>query len=272
MNEQKHAINRVRHDLKLRELTVRRLTRLTPQMLRVTLGGEALRGFSSAAADDHCKVFFPAPGASRPVLPQGPPGSHASREADGPTPIARDYTPRRYDAAKLELDLDFVLHGEGPAASWASQAEVGQTLGVGGPRGSFVVSDDFDWYLLVGDETALPAIGRRLEELRAAARVICLIEVQDEREQLSLTSPATLSVHWLHRGSEGPGGAQQLLEALRRLKLPPGDGYAWIACESHVARILREHLSVERCLNKPWIKAAGYWKRGAIATHENIND
>ena len=84
----------------------------------------------------------------------------------------RDYTPRRYDAGRNELVIDFALHDAGPATDWAAQAEPGQQLAVGGPRGSFVVPDDFDWYLFIGDETALPAIGRRLEELRAGARAI----------------------------------------------------------------------------------------------------
>jgi NADPH-dependent ferric siderophore reductase len=263
MSEQKHSITRVRHELKRRELEVRRVQALTAQMRRVTLGGEALDGFSSAAADDHCKLFFPQPGA--------PPPLPVPEPAGGPAPNARDYTPRRYDAASLELDFDFVLHGDGPAASWAAQARPGQTLVVGGPRGSFVVADDFDWYLLIGDETALPAIGRRLEELRSDTRVLAVIEVESDSEQLPLQSRAALSLQWLHRGAEAPGGAQRLLAAVQRLVLPAGDGYVWIACESQVARVLREHL-IERGQNRAWIKAAGYWRRGAAATHDNHND
>lgn len=268
-HDQPHSTNRVRHELRLRELEVRRLQHLTPQMLRVTLAGEQLRGFHSAAPDDHVKVFFPEPGQDRAVLPSGPPGS---AEAVGRKPIARDYTPRRYDPIALELDLDFVLHGEGPAASWAATARVGQHLGIGGPRGSFIVTDDFDWYLLMGDETALPAIGRRLDELRSDTRVTAMIEVQNEKEQQPLTSKAALTVRWLHRGIQAADTSALLLEAVRALQLPAGDGYVWIACESHLARALREHLVNERGVNKAWIKAAGYWKFGAVATHESHND
>jgi len=251
MTQNRHSVERVRHELKRRELIVRRVRRLTPQMLRVTLAGEALQGFVSAAPDDHVKVFFP---------------------GSGGEPAARDYTPRRYDAQSLELDLDFVLHGDGPAAQWAASAQPGQRLVIGGPRGSFVVSDDFDWYLLLGDETALPAIGRRLEELRAATRVQVIIEVADAAEQQPLHSRARLEVTWLHRGAGEPGQAEPLVGALSALSLPPGEGYAWIAGESQVARALREHLVHQRGLSKSWVKAAGYWKRGAVATHETHND
>jgi NADPH-dependent ferric siderophore reductase len=252
MSEGKHTIERVRHEIRRRELEVRRVRHLTPQMLRVTLGGEAMQGFVSAAPDDHVKVFFPA---------------HAAQQ-----PIARDYTPRRINLRELELELDFVLHGDGPAAQWAASARPGQMLSIGGPRGSFVVADDFDWYLLVGDETALPAIGRRLEELRENTRVLAIVEVTDAAEQQALDSRAALELSWLHRGHAPAGEAAALLTAVRSLSLPPGDGYAWIAGESHMARALREHLVNERGLAKAWVKAAGYWKRGAVATHETHND
>jgi NADPH-dependent ferric siderophore reductase len=265
----RHSVVRVRHEVRLRELAVRRVDHVTPQMLRVTLGGEALQGFISAAPDDHVKVFFPAPGSARPVLPTGPPGSAS---AAGPQPIARDYTPRRIDLQARELEIDFVLHGDGPAAQWAAQARVGQSLAIGGPRGSFVVSDDFDWYLLVGDETALPAIGRRLDELRADTQAQVIVEVADAAEQQSLQTRAALNVSWLHRDGASPGGVEPLLAAVRALTLPPGDGYVWIAGESHVAKALREHLLAERGLPKAWIKAAGYWKHDAVATHETHND
>src|SRR6267154_2105606 len=122
------SVQRVRHEARTRLLTVKRVTHITPRMVRVTLTGD-LAGFKSAAADDHVKLFFPAPGSTHPILPNGPAGSHAV--AEGSMPIARDYTPRRYDAATNELDIEFVLHNEGPATRWATQVQPGQTLGIG---------------------------------------------------------------------------------------------------------------------------------------------
>lgn len=263
------TVQRVRHEPKLRLLEVARVVRLTPKMTRVTLTGADLPGFYSAAHDDHVKVFFPPPGKEQPILPSGPPGAPVSDEAL--RPIARDYTPRRYDAAANELDIDFVLHGEGPAATWVEQVKPGQKLGVGGPRGSFVVSA-FDCYWLIGDEAALPAIGRRLEELPADAKAIVIAEVDNPAEQQDLRSKAQTHITWVHRQGSEPGTADLLLNALSKQAAPAGDGYTWIACESNVARRLRQYLVSERGFNKEWVKAAGYWKHGAVATHEKHED
>lgn len=262
---------RVRHETKTRLLQVREVSRITPRMVRIVVGGEALAGFVSAAHDDHVKLFFPHPGEDKPVLPTPSPNGPVFPEG-AVRPPARDYTPRRYDAAANTLTIDFVLHGDGPAASWVEQARPGSYLGVGGPRGSFIVPDDFDWYLFAGDETALPAIGRRLEELPAGARVIVVVEVADAAEEQCFTTCAHLETHWLHRDGAAPGDGSRLLKAVSGLSLPSGDGYAWVAAEAATARALRRHLVDERGLRKDRVKAAAYWKQGAAAVHETYDD
>lgn len=263
------TVERVRHPLKMRLLQVVRTTQVSPQLLRVTLGGADLQDFVSASFDDHVKVFFPAAGDDKPVLPQVTADGIAFPEGQ-PRPAARDYTPRRYDAAKQELDLEFVLHGDGPASTWAAQARPGQYLGVGGPRGSFVVPTGFDWHLLVGDDTALPAIARRLEELGADTHAIVVVEVGDAAAQIPLPSAATVDLHWLHRG-DAPEGS--LLEgALRKLALPRGEGYVWAAGEGAAMKAVRQYLVTERGIDKKRIRASAYWKRGASAVHETLDD
>lgn len=266
----KHAINRVRHEPRRRLLSVQNVERLTPKMIRITLGGD-LAGFNSAAYDDHVKVFFPLPGRSAPTLPEpGPDGKPPEGVERSP---GRDYTPRRYDAQRNELIIDFALHDAGPATSWAAQAAPGQQLAVGGPRGSFVVPDDFDWYLFIGDETALPAIGRRLEELRAGTQAFVVATVTGAEEQQAFTSRATVQTTWVHRPLTRAEDPAPLLDAVRALTLPKtGDGYAWAAGESQTAKLLRRHLIDERGFDKAWVKAAGYWKRGAVSIHETHND
>ncbi len=263
------SVQRFRQEGRRRLLTVKRVTSVTPRMVCVTLTGD-LEGFNSPAHDDHVKLFFPAPGSIDPILPAGPKGSPEA--AAGPTPIMRDYTPRRYDAAANELDIEFVLHNDGPATTWAAQVQPGHTLGVGGPRGSSVLQGDFDWYVLVADESGLPALARRLEELPAGARAFVIAEVEDSSEEQRFTSNATVTVTWVHRQGREAGTPELLLPALRNLSVPAGVGYTWIACESNVARALRNHLTGERGFDKQWLKAAGYWKHGAVASHERHDD
>ncbi len=262
-----HRTLRVRHQTRVRRLSVIRAETLTPHMRRVVLGGEALEGFVSAAADDHVKLFLPAPGQDEPVLPTlGPNGPVFS---DGAIrPIARDYTVRFFDPAKNELTIDFLLHGDGPAASWAARARLGQVVGIGGPRGSLLAPGDYDCYLLAGDQSALPAIGRRLEELPTGTRAIVIVEIADEAEQRYLPSAASLSITWLSRR----GGAEPMLGALRDLDWPPGDVHAWMAGELGVIGLLREHLITRRGIGRDHIRASGYWKHGAVASHGRIED
>jgi NADPH-dependent ferric siderophore reductase len=273
-NPTERAVTRVRHTLKRRALTVKQVTRVTPHLLRVTLAGDDLDDFVSASFDDHVKVFFPAPGDADAPLPElGPNGLVLPEGA--PKPIMRDFTPRRYDRAARELDLEFVLHHPGPASQWAAQAAVGQSLAIGGPRGSFVIPTDFDWHLLLGDDTALPAIARRLEELPAGTRAAVLVEVVDASAQIEFATQAEVYVIWRYRdsaaASQGAAGAQ-LVEALRELPLPQGDGYVWAAGEAAAMRAVRQHLCDERGVHKSRIRASAYWKRGAEGVHESLDD
>lgn len=267
------TVQRVRHPLKMRLLKVLRTRKVSPQLLRVTLGGEDLADFVSGSFDDHVKVFFPEPGADKPVLPQvGPDGIKFPE--DQPRPQARDYTPRHYDNAARELDIEFVLHGDGPASTWAAQAQPGQTIGVGGPRGSFVIPREFDWHLLIGDDTALPAIARRIEELGPDARVIVVVEVADESARIAFATGPRAEVHWIHRDEHGADTAEgsQLTPTLRWLSLPEGEGYVWAAGEAAAMREVRQYLVNERGIHKTRIRASAYWKRGNAAVHETIDD
>lgn len=255
-SEATRAPRRVRHEPRRRQLGVVGVERISAHMVRVTLGGD-LDGFTSLGFDDHVKLFFP----------------DGSVGADGePQSAARDYTPRRYDPIAGVLEIDFALHDAGPATRWAEQARPGQSLRLGGPRGSFIIPTDFDWHLLIGDETALPAIGRRLAELPAGARAVVLAEVDGPADHLAFTSVADVSVDWVHRNGAPPGATTLLTDTLATLRLPAGDYYAWVACESLTAKALRARLIADHGANPNWIRAAGYWRRGAAAVHDTHNE
>lgn len=244
------VIHRVTHEIKRRRLDVLRVVDITPRMRRITLGGPELEGFVSLGSDDHIKLMFPQNAAEQAAL-QSP---TFSIKGDGPQPAMRDYTPRRFDLSLGELDIDFVLHGDGPASTWAEQAQVGQHLYIGGPRGSMIVPDIFDSYLLIGDETALPAIARRLEELPAGRKVLAVIEIADAAEQQALHSAAELEVIWVLRGQV------DLLDTVRTLTLPSGALYTFVAMETKLSRQVRRVLLDTHKVDEAFLKAVGYWR------------
>ncbi len=260
-------VRRVRHEPRYRMLEVQAVHDLTPRMRRVVLGGPELAGFVSLGAGDHVKVFFPAEGQDLPALPTLDEAGRPVPPADG-VMIRRDFTPRSHDRERGELALDFFLHGHGPASSWAATAAPGQRLGVGGPRGSKIVSRDLDWYLVGGDETALPAIGRWLEDLAGAARVIALVEVGDASDEMALPDVGPGRLQWLHRAGAGAGATTLLADAVRSLELPDGDGFAWFGGEATSLREVRRHLREDRGMDVSRIDVSGYWKRG-VAEHDH---
>ncbi|KPA93275.1 MULTISPECIES: siderophore-interacting protein [Pseudomonas] len=253
MNEvNRQGIHRVMHEIRRRRLQVLRVRDLTPRMRRITLGGPELAGFISLGTDDHVKLFFPQTAAEQAALETLVIGA----KDNGPLPAMRDYTPRRYDLERGELDIDFVLHGDGPASTWAEQATPGQFLHIGGPRGSLVVPDIFDSYLLIGDETALPAIARRLEGLAANRRALVVVEVENAAEQQPLHSQAQVEVIWVRRDAPGQG----LLQTVEQLTPPSGSLYAWVATEAGLSRKVRRVLLDIHGLDEAFVKAAGYWR------------
>lgn len=269
MTDNSLAVQKVQHPLKARMLQVRRVTQLTPAMLRITLAGDDLQGFISASFDDHVKVFVPSATGEMPVLPTiGPKGPVFAD--DVPRPVARDYTPRRYDPVAQELDIDFVLHHQGPATDWATQARAGDYLGIAGPRGSFVIPREFEWHLLLGDETAIPAIGRRLEELPAGTQAIVLIKVRSADAKVEFDTACTLTISWVIDDAHSGTDTNAFELAVRGLTLPAGEGYVWAAGEYTDIKQIRQYLVDERGVDKTRVRAASYWRKAAEATHVNF--
>jgi NADPH-dependent ferric siderophore reductase len=235
------TIERVRHDLKLREVTVARINRVSPGFASITFQGEALADFTSLSFDDHVKFMF----------------SDANGEQ-----VRRDYTPRRIDTGAREIDIEFALHGHGGAAEWARNATIGQRAIIGGPRGSMILPLAMDWHLLIGDDSALPAVTRRLEELPAAARVdaVLLVGAADRR---AFATRADARIHWVDSDDA-------LLQVLKNLPLQPGAGLAWGGGEAALMTRVRQVL-VETGMPRQAAKISAYWKRGVADHHERLD-
>lgn len=241
-NEPQRRVERLRYELRRRELAVARVERIGASFAALTFAGEALEGFQSGSFDDHVKVLLPT----------------ASGELAG-----RDYTPRSFDAQRRELTIEFLLHGEGLASEWARQAVPGSRAVIGGPRGSMVIPIDYDWHLLAGDASALPAIHRRLEELPAGARASVLVQLDDPADARAFATQAEVDVRWLASSAE-------LVDRVAALALPPGEGFVWCAGEAAVMARLRDAILHDKGHPHQAARIAAYWKRGASAHHENL--
>ncbi|MEJ3655939.1 siderophore-interacting protein [Actinomycetes bacterium KLBMP 9759] len=239
-----------------RLLQVRRSARITPRMIRVTLGGDELAGFGGEGPDRRIKMFFPAPGQERPAVPRATSGGPLWPAGEA-RPAIRTYTVRRFDAAAGELDVDFVLHeGHGPAAAWARDAQPGSWVGVSEPGGRYEPDPEAAYHLVIGDETALPAVATVLEALPPGVAAFAFLEVADAGEEQEL--PGAAAVRWVHRGDAEAGAP--LTAAVRAAELPDGQGQAWLSGESTCVKDLRKHLLDERGFGRRAVYATGYWR------------
>jgi NADPH-dependent ferric siderophore reductase len=239
-------------------LTVAAVTQVTPSVRRVLLSGTEA---AVAAAGPTVNVLVPRVGDSAPRWP------HVARDGrivwpDGAHGVSlRSYTARRQDPAVGEVEMDFVLHGDGPAAAWAGAAEAGALLGVAG--GGALGDRPAGWLLLAGDETALPAISRILAAAPATTTGVVFVEVAGPDEEQPLPAPSGMTVRWLHRGGTPPGESTLLADAVAGLDRPTGDDlFAWVAAESAAVRTARADLRGRWGLGRAQHHAIGYWRRG----------
>ena len=267
------ARQRLRHEFAIRHVTVRRVSRIVPSIVRVTLVGKDLDGFVSAGPADHVKVFFPDQQSGMLVVPSVTP--EGIRPPENGTPIARDYTPLAFrpavDGNPAELDIDFVLHGdEGPASAWAARATPGDVVAIGGPRGSQLAPEDIGRLVLVADETALPAASRWLEGVDPSVPVTALFDVADDSVSAYLPAAGRVDARWLSRANEAggqgeAGGASRVEAALRALGPIGADTFLFLAGEAGALIPLRHYLRRELGLPAEQVVASGYWKRGVVA-------
>ncbi|MEV0431077.1 siderophore-interacting protein [Micromonospora sp. NPDC050495] len=240
--------------------TVVRTERPTPHLIRLVLGGEELAGLPVGAYTDHyLKFVFPPAGVSYPH-----PTDLATIKREFPAeqwPRLRAYTVRAWDAAAGELTVDVVYHGdEGLAGPWAAGLRPGDRVLFVGPGGAYAPDPAADWHLLVGDESALPAIAAALERLPAGAPARVFVEVDGAADELPLASPGAVELRWLHRAGRPVG--QALVAAVRALDFPPGAVHAFVHGEASVVKELRRLLRIERGVPREALSISGYWRRG----------
>lgn len=241
-------------------MEVLRSERIAPSLVRVWIGGP---GFGTFVANDftdaYVKLHF-----VKPELGLEPPYDLAAlRETLAPDdlPVTRTYTVR--EVADDAIALDFVVHGdEGIAGPWAARVQPGERVVFGGPGGAFSPDVAADWYLFVGDESALPAIARAIEALPATARGVAVLEARDASEEIALRRPAGVEVRWLHRGEPRQETIGLLAETVAALEWPPGHVQVFAHGERESMKAMREELFGRRGLERGQVSLSGYWALG----------
>ncbi|MBX7482522.1 siderophore-interacting protein [Qipengyuania qiaonensis] len=234
-----------------RNLTVLSSRRLSPSMIRVSLGGDGIRDFPADFAGGYVKLMLEPPSATTKA-------------------VIRTYTIRHQRPGAI--DVDFALHGgeaAGPATQWALSAQPGDTIAVGGPGLPKPLPPGRDFYLIAGDMTALPAISVNLAALPADARGCVAIEIQDEADRPDIVAPAGMQIEWLINPE--PGRRPDLLaDTLRSIGRPEGSVAGWAACEFSSMRKLRDYLRGELGLGGSDLYISSYWKHGLIEDEHKL--
>lgn len=234
---------RVFHDLKFRAVHVREKHLLSDTFIRIVLQGEALQDFVSLGFDDHVKLLIPT--------------------EDG-QPIPRNYTPRSFNTQTGELTIDFERHPHGLASTWAEQVNPGDAITVAGPRASLLFEQSAEYSVLVGDNTALPAIARYLETCSDSHRCDVFILAQDAG-YLSMWQHSVMHQVRYFADREtllAAVSAQTLLDQSR----------CWVAGEAQLVRELRKTFKQRE--NWPTLATnfSVYWQQGKDNTHQVLED
>jgi NADPH-dependent ferric siderophore reductase len=232
---------------------------IAPRLVSVLVAGDDLGAFADAAPTSHLKVFLPAPGQDAPILPQYTPEGVVYEE-EGPAPVVRTYTPRHYDPASKTLEIQFLLHGEGPASEWAQRAKAGDKIAVAGPGGRFSLEPAADYWWIAGDESAIPAIGTLLEALPETATADVHIEVTDAGDELGVPGQAKTTITWHHRRASDAFGVE-LADAAKAAVIPDG-ARIWVGCEAGAMRDIRRYFTRERGIPVAQLVTRGYWRKG----------
>ena len=249
-----------------------RTEQLTSHMVRVVLGGSGFDTFTpSEFTDSYVKLVFVDNDVDVAGLAQPLTLDSFADLPDAKQPVVRTITVRRADPAAREIAVDIAVHGEhGTAGPWAASAKPGQPMYLMGPSGAYAPDPAADWHLLVGDETALPAISVALEALPANAIGQALIEIAGPEDEIPLTAPPGVRVDWIYRGGRADligedraGDFAPLIEAVKSAPWLPGQVHAFVHGEAQaVMHNLRPYIRKDREVDAKWASISGYWRRG----------
>jgi NADPH-dependent ferric siderophore reductase len=256
--------------------------RVSPNVVRVTLGGEGMDQFTPMGFDQWFRLFLARDDQDALSLPTRTSGLWYVQYLATPKarrPWVRSYTVRATRPDLRELDVDFVVHGdgEGPASSFAQSAQPGDRVGLLDQGVGYNPRVPHDWTLVVADETGLPAVAGICESLPDDARGLAIVEVPEMADTQDFRVPAGVELRWIARDGHPVGQAvtddghgevpgRLALEAVRSAELPAGPVYAYAVGESSLATGVRRHLVNDRGVPKTHVDFVGYWRHGQAAS------
>ncbi|CAN7370417.1 siderophore-interacting protein [Mycolicibacterium frederiksbergense] len=245
---------------------------LAPHMIRLVLGGVGFDTFTPGDyTDSYVKIVIVDPDVDIVALPHPLTLDSFNVLPENKRPAVRTYTVRSVDDSLRQISIDFVVHGEqGVAGPWAAAAQPGQPAYLMGPSGAYAPDPAADWHLLAGDESGLPAISAALEALPPNAIGKAFIEVSGPDDEIALTAPDGVDVHWIYRGGRADlvgedkaGDHAPLVTAVKEMLWLPGQVQVFAHGEAQaVMHNLRPYLRKERGVESKWASISGYWRRG----------
>ncbi|MGN7702636.1 siderophore-interacting protein [Cellulosimicrobium sp. 22601] len=252
--------------------------RVSPNVVRVTLGGEDMDLFTPMGFDQWFRMFLARDDQESLRLPTRTSGMWYVQYLATPKarrPWVRNYTVRAARPDLREIDVDFVVHGEaGPASSFALSAQPGDRVGVLDQGVGYNPRVPHDWTLVVADETGLPAVAGICESLPDDARGLAIVEIPEAADAQDFRVPAGVELRWVVREGSAPEGTDPhtllpgalALEAVRSADLPSAPVYAYAVGESTLATGVRRHLVNDRGVPKAHVDFVGYWRHGHAAS------
>lgn len=255
------------------------VTDIHPHLRQVTFGGGDLVDFAPAGPDTFLYLLLAPPGRTELGIDQSFTWEAHARMAEEDKPVGAYYTVRRWRPEAAEIDVLMVLHDDhgpdtpgGHASRWAEQAAVGDKVALWGPRTAYDPPEGTEHWVLVADETGLPAVAVIIEQLPEGATAEVLAEVDNAAEHQDLPARDGVQVRWLYRDSARPGTTSLLSDAA--LELPAFDRrtYVWGGGESRTMTRIRRHVRDERGLARGDVSLVAYWRHSATTDEEATMD
>jgi NADPH-dependent ferric siderophore reductase len=240
--------------------TVSSVVDVHPHLRRITFAGGDLTTFAPLGPDTFCYVLLPPPGSDTLSIDQSFTWEQHAQLPPDEQPVGAYYTVRSWRPDVAELDMLFVVHGDGHASSWAARARRGDPVALWGPRSGFHPPADVTWMLLAADETGLPAVAAILEQLPDGMAALVFAEVADAAEHQALPARPGTVVTWLHRDGCPAGTTTLLADAVAESSWPDGTPYVWGGGESHAMTAVRRHVRDVRGLDRAHVSLVAYWR------------